>query len=244
MNRSAPLLLSVLLPVATPTLADVIGAKLGANYWGQSYDARARKNGEIIDLDSTFDIDTESDWQLYAAVEHPIPLLPNIQIQHTRSTTSGDGVLFGTIFDGIVFEGEVDGELDLTHTDATVYWELLDGPVSLDLGMSIRFFDAGVELINEAGRRGDLEIDDIVPMLYVAGNTSIPGLDLTIRVDGNYISFDGDKVFDIKGGVAWEPLPLLGVELGYRYMDLDYQVGGGLLEATAQGPYLGMYLDF
>ena len=230
--------------LACPTQADVLGAKVGVNYWAQSYEARVSKGGGKIDLDSSFDIDDENDFQVYVALEHPIPLIPNLLAQHTKSSTGGDGVITATIFDRQELEGGVAGKLDMTHRDVTAYYELLDNQIAFDLGLSIRVFDGSVLLVDEDGDQGELELDDVVPLVYFAGRFDLPATNWHVQADGNYISFDGDKVIDVKAALGWESVLGFGAELGYRYMDIDYNLGGGLLEATGEGPYLGIYWDF
>jgi outer membrane protein len=237
-------LIPLIATCSLPVTADILGGEVGVNYWHQSYDARVRLGGEHIDLDSTFDIDNESDYQVYVALEHPIPLIPNLLLQHTKVDTRGTGVLDIDILGPIGIEENVTGTLELTHTDATVYWEILDNQVSLDLGASIRVFDGGVVLTAENGNSADLELDDVVPMLYGSVRFDLPFSGWHLQADGNWIAFDGDKVFDAKAAVAWE-FPLgVGAELGYRYMDIDYKVSGGQLDALTDGVYLGLYWDF
>jgi len=36
----------------------------------------------------------------------------------------------------------------------------------------------------------------------------------------------------------------LGLEMGYRYMELDYAVGSGILESTTEGLYGGVFWQF
>ena len=52
-----------------------------------------RKGGEFFDFDAAFELGDDTDYQAYVAIEQPIPLIPNILVQHTQSRTGGDGEL-------------------------------------------------------------------------------------------------------------------------------------------------------
>ena len=76
------------------TLGQISKVEIGANYWDQAFEARARKGGDFIDLDSTFDIADQQDWQVYLNLEHDGPRwLPNLHLQHSLIETAGDGVV-------------------------------------------------------------------------------------------------------------------------------------------------------
>jgi len=136
----------IILPLSA--VAEVTINELSLFAWQQDIDARASRGGDIIDIDSSFDIDQTTDYQISLGLDLPWRWLPNLTIQHTASQTNGDGVISATIFDKIVLEGEVDGKLQLDHTDATVRWPMLESTIEVDLGYSIRVFNAAVELTN------------------------------------------------------------------------------------------------
>ena len=239
----ATLALSVQLP-AQQAAADVLGGTIGINLWAQEYDARARDGGDFIDFDSSFDVDDETDYQVFASFEHPIPLIPNILVQHTQSSTSGVGVIGSTIFDGVELEGEVTGDLDLTHTDATLYYEILDNWLNLDIGLTARKFDASVELTAEDGTTATADADDVLPLAYVRAQFDLPFTGWKVRATGNYVKYDGDSVADLSGAVGYEFFAGLEVELGYRIFDIDYSDGEELVDAEVRGLYGGIVWDF
>src|SRR5690606_33546216 len=78
-----------------------------------------------------------------------------------------------TPFDGV--SGVVDVDLDLTHTDLILYYELLDNIVSLDVGLNVKFFDGQLNIHERGGNNSSrTDIDDILPLLYVAPSASLP----------------------------------------------------------------------
>ena len=72
---------------------------------------------------------------------------------------------------------QVDSDLDLSHTDATLYWGLpLPVPyVDINLGLTARMF--GGEAIVEGqitGRREEVELDFTLPMGFVEAQVGTP----------------------------------------------------------------------
>jgi hypothetical protein len=69
---------------------------------------RERPAGSIgrtdIDLDSTLNLDQESNGFAYIAIEHPIPVLPNLRVQHSEMNWTGSAlVTAGTDLNGTPF---------------------------------------------------------------------------------------------------------------------------------------------
>lgn len=231
--------------LAAPLLqADVLGGSIGGNLWLQSFDAQAQDGGDVVDYNAAFDVDDEVDYHLYASFEHPLPLLPNILLQHTRATTNGTGVLGSTFFDGVTLEGEVTGELELTHTDFTAYYEVLDNWLNLDIGLTARKFDANATLAGEDGTQARASTDDILPMLYTKAQFDLPFTGWKFKAGGNYINYGGDTVYDLSGAVGWEVIAGLELELGYRQLSIDYSDDDELLDAEVKGIYGGILWDF
>lgn len=246
MARQPGALFLLLLTVAftLPANADVLGGSVGASLWVQGFDARGRDGGDTIDFDADFDIDDESDFMVYAALEHPIPIIPNILLQHTGAETDGRGFIALTEFDGVQFEGEVNGEIQLTHSDATLYYEILDNWVSLDVGATARRYDASVVLTDDRGNRAEEDVDEVLPLLYGAVQFDLPFTGWQVKGQVQYVDWDDSTLTDARAAIAWEAAIGLGVELGYRFMDIDYESGDEELEATIEGFYGGLFWDF
>jgi hypothetical protein len=65
-----------------PVIADVLGVSVGGGSW------QASPEGDIgrtdINLESTLNLDEENNQFVFVAIEHPIPILPNIRLQHSE----------------------------------------------------------------------------------------------------------------------------------------------------------------
>src|SRR5690606_18764663 len=104
--------------------------------------------------------------------EHPVPYLPNIRLGQTNLTHDGFGVLhfLGTDY---AFRGTI----DLSHTDVTGYYEVLDNIVSLDLGLTARIFDGEIKTDFIAST---IPLDSVYALLYANVQVDIPATGLAL----------------------------------------------------------------
>ncbi|GAA6166459.1 TIGR04219 family outer membrane beta-barrel protein [Sessilibacter corallicola] len=219
------LLISALgLAALSPVLhADTLGIYAGVGSWNPEYSGDIGRSGLDIE-DLGFDDDDYS--FAYIALEHPIPILPNIKLQRTEMDTDEVATLTETFeFDDITFDVNetVATELDLTHTDAIFYYEVLDNVVSLDLGLNIRTFDGEATVAGETTGVESIDIDASVPMGYAKIQFDLPFTGFYVGADANYVTFEGSTLsdFTVKGGYAYESVIDLGVEVGYRSINLE-----------------------
>ncbi len=139
--------------------------------------------------------------------------------------------IFGSpiTFEGKTFNGAIDSTVDFTHTDGTMYWELLDNVVSLDLGITARVFD-GELTIQNASQTSSIKIDAGLPLLYGAVQADLPLTGFYAGAELNHFSLSGSSVQDAAVKIGWESDLGLGVEAGYRTLrfsldDLDDAYG-------------------
>ena len=128
---------------ATPLLAtaDIAGLYAGTGVWQSS--PTGTLGNTSISLENTLNFDEENSNYFFIALEHPIPLLPNLRLTRTDLEWAGQGVVSaGTSLDEVVFPSDqaVAADLDLSHTEVTFYYEILDNIVDLDLGLTARLF--------------------------------------------------------------------------------------------------------
>ena len=128
--------------------ADIVGLTIGGGSWQASPEGSIGRSD--IDLESTLNLDEQNNQFVFVALEHPVPLLPNIRLQHSEMDWTGSAlVTAGTDLNGnpFVSDEQVEVSLDLSHTDATLYYEVLDNVVDLDLGITARAFDGEASLV-------------------------------------------------------------------------------------------------
>ncbi len=165
--------------------ATLLGAKVGADAWFTDAKVNNVNNGD----------DTAA--SLYVAVEHFIPLVPNLRIRYNDIDTGS--VAFG-------------------QTDYTAYYEILDNDaVAFDIGLTVSKFNAG-KFEGES-------FSEWQPSLYGNVEVGIPMTPVSVFGDLNFGSYDSTSTVDGQAGVKWT-LPLIAADLnlraGYRVMDYDF----------------------
>ena len=228
----------------TAVQADIIGFTAGAEFWQGSAEGRAGNRG----VSQALNFDDDSRRALYAAFEHPLPLLPNIAVRQQWSEHVGNTVLVGnSALAGTSFPAQsaIRNQLTVDYTDATLYYELLDNPVlSLDLGVTTRWLRSETTW-NTTSRK----VTTPVPMLHAKGHVNILGTQTSIFFDGNYGDYSDNTVYDARVGLAYQFVDLpafnLFLKLGLQRLDLDLNNEDGMdLHSTQDGVFAAFELDF
>lgn len=241
---AAAITLAAFAPAAAQ--ADFLGFVVGAYHWQQEWNGTARNQAEVnLRDDLNYSDDTGN--VFYVAFEHPIPLLPNIKLQQSEIEISGRADGFS--YSGLAFPAGAKTTTDLSHTDATLYYELLDNIVSLDLGLTARRFDGSFTASGSTGfipspSLYKTDIDDTVPLVYASFRADLPLTGLHATFEGNGIKFEGDQIFDYTAKIAYESSLGLGAELGIRDMDIQYDNGRDDIDITVDGAFLGVFYHF
>lgn len=234
------------LALSSTAAADVLGFRLGAYKWQADLEGTVRAGSERVSIQRDLGFDDDNFTVIYAAFEHPLPLLPNVAVARTdldTSATARPGKAFD--FDGQLFTpfDRINTNLDLSHTDVTLYYELLDNWVSLDAGLTIRRFDEGVSLA-ATGRNASLDLDETLPMLYLAARVDLPFSGLYAGVEANAVRYSDNELFDYRAHLGYVTHFGLGLELGLRSFDLTYDDGDDEADVTIEGAYGSLLYRF
>jgi outer membrane protein len=246
------IILAMLCAGASPLAwSDVLGLQAGVGQWYINLDGDVGQNGSTTTL-SDLGFKNETSNVLWVALEHPIPLIPNIKVMHSsisaieKSTTTQRFTI-----GGIQFDAEIDvlTDMDLSHTDATFYYELLDNWVTFDIGITARHMEGFVEVQNEFPVTARAELEGVLPMGYVNLQLDFPGSGFSIGATGNAISYRGDKLVDVSGriGYTFEVTPLMdiGVNVGYRsFRILAEEFDELYADATISGSFAEVIVRF
>jgi outer membrane protein len=210
--------LVALLPL-TGFTATILGFQAGTGIWSQTPSGTINST-----IGSATLTETEKDENYaYFSLEHPVPLLPNFKYATTAVTAAGSGI--NTVF-------------DLDQTDATLYYEILDNAVSLDIGVTARKIDG----IFTTGGLSET-FSETVPMIYAAAEISLPaGFALVGEI--NTISSGDDKVTDIIAKLTYTTDFNLGVEVGTRKQTYDVSVDTIQADIEFSGLFAGVYFKF
>jgi len=216
------LLLSALIALLPLTgfAATVLGFQAGTGIWSQTPSGSI--NSTIIGSDTLTETEKDENYT-YFSIEHAIPILPNFKYATTAVAATGN--IPGTV-------------LDLDQTDATLYYEILDNAVSLDIGVTARKIEGifTVGLSNET-------FSETVPMLYAAAEISLPvGFALVGEI--NTISSGDDKITDITAKLTYTTDFNLGIEVGARKQTYDVNIDTIQADIEISGLFAGVYFKF
>lgn len=172
----------------------------------------------------------------YAAIEHPVPLLPNIRMQYNELETKG-GATLGSV--------RASSTTKLNHTDLVAYYEILDNWISFDLGLGLRRYDGASEVVLGGSLISEDDFDSYTPTLYVDAAFDLPFTGFSVGGNFQGGSFDDTEFteFSVRVTYMYDAIPDVGVELGYKEHSLS-RVKGLDIDADFTGPYLALKLAF
>ena len=216
--------------------ADVLGLGAQVGYWDSELSGDVATNGGSVDVKDELNLDGESSNQLSLYLEHPVPLLPNVRVAYINIDQSARGSL-NSNFDNIP-AGTVRSDLELEQLDLTLYYEVLDNWVNLDLGLTARDFSG--ELLVQSSRT---TADAVVPMGYLAARFDLPFSGVSVGIEGNAIAYSGDSLHDFNVYGQYQ-LSLLQLRAGYRQMAVDYEDGDDRFDVKIDGPFVSAGVVF
>lgn len=236
----------------------VLGLYAGAQYWNIEPEGQF---GSAADDQESFNFDDAGNASYYVALEHFVPIIPNIKLRHNQmEDLSGSGEISGSFtFAGQTYQADsqMSVNADLSNTDYIMYYELFDnGLFSFDFGLNVKHIDGMITVIGEpaSGQAGDSttsteDFSGYVPMGYLAAEVALPGTGLSVYADGSLLSISDHTLSDYQVGLAYEFVDNLAVDMsakvGFRsfalelddlediYSDLDFK-----------GAYAGLEIHF
>lgn len=228
--------------LATSINADFIGFEAGAAFWNASATGDVQyKSGTKFDLADNLGLDDNTGANfLWAVVEHPVPIIPNLKIEKSSfsvdSKTLSAGSFAGT---SNVAVGQK-SELILDQTDFKIYYELLDNWVNIDAGINIKVIDGSVTLGSTTE-----DISASIPMLYAKGKIQLPFSGFALEADVSTISFSGSSFTDAKAAILYETSYGLGATIGYKKESLNLDdISDYNAEISISGMYAGVFYHF
>ena len=227
--------------------ADILSFAIGGGVWNETPTGNIIKpSGAVtptVDVENQLFWKEESQGYIYATLEHPVPILPNVRLMYTKLDHAGSGATSFT-FDNENFSGNVANEFSVEQTDILAYYEILDNVVSLDLGLNIRLLDLTYQINDDAGTSTSGTVSAPVPMLYgLIGGSPWPGL--LLSAEGNYMSISGSTISDFSAKIAYTTDFFVGIEAGYRVQTIELDdVDDTNANLDFKGPFIGAYLKF
>lgn len=239
--------------LAAPSLASadtILGLYAGVSQWYISLEGEVSSGGTPLNLDE-LGVKDETGTVMWMNFEHPIPLIPNLRVARSAIEAHARSVVNREFrFGQARFSANVDvyTDMDLSHTDATLYYEILDNWLSLDVGVTGRLFDGYAEVRSEV-EEGRARLKGVIPMLYLNAQFNLPFTGWNVAAFGNAASYQGDHIADGAAKIGYEfaltPLLDVGVNVGYRVMSLNTDGMDDLFaDATLSGAYAELQVHF
>jgi outer membrane protein len=232
----------------------LLGLYLGVDGW------RSDNSGSFAQNDNlqNFNYDDETFISYYAALEHPVPLVPNFKFKYTELELNGSTTLDDTFSFGdadYVVGTQVGTVSDLSHIDYILYYEIFDNDlVSIDLGLNAKQFDGDIVVTGTSQNGGPasterVDFSGFVPLVYGRAEVGLPLTGLSVFFEGSMLAIDDSKVQDYQVGIAYALLDNLAVDLdvkaGYRSMTLELDdVDDIYTDIDASGPFAGIQVHF
>lgn len=237
---------AVTLCVAPMAHADrLLGLFAGAGSWSTDYSGEA---GDPSISMSDLGVKSNTNNFYYVALEHPIPLIPNIRLAHTSITNDQTAVVSKTFtINGTNFTANdtIASKFDLSHTDATFYYQILDNWINLDVGLTARKFN-GFVAANGTSVSEKASVDQTLPLLYGKLQFDLPFSGLSVGAEGNYVGFKKDKLTDVTMKVSYlfDSVVDVGLEGGYRTMNLKVDESDLTGDLKFKGSYVAVIAHF
>ncbi len=237
----------ILAALASPvTHADtVFGLYAGAARWNAAVSGDFRSD-DAVDIDTgLLGLDDTDSNVFHLAIEHGIPFMPNVRLRHTDLAWTETSTLAVPVdFEGGSFSGDVTTDVDFSHLDGTMYYEVLDNVVSLDLGITARVFD-GVISLRDASGEESLDLDAGVPLLYGNLQFDLPLTGLYVGAETNVFTLSGNTLQDSVLRIGYEGSLGFGAEAGYRRLTLDLDDLQGVYSSLeSKGAYVAGTFHF
>ena len=248
-------ILALALPIAlatTTACADMLGARLGVNYWDFDINGKARYQStnpaDDIDVNNDLGYNNDTLTSFYAILEHPAPLIPNIKVVGTSIDSDANGTLSSNFSWGntvFTINEDVQSAVQLDQIDVALYWRILDNVANLDIGINAKYLDMDATITGATSGSDTASASGLVPMLYAGVGIDLPLTGLGVSADGAYIGFEGSKFYDFTLRATYDSPWFLGVEAGYRKLKLDLDdFDNSYADIEFDGPYLGAYVHF
>lgn len=246
---AASLVLASVGSVGTAQADVIFGVYGGAQYWDTEVEGGF---GSSTDQ-QRFAFNDENQNSFYIAVEHPIPLIPNVMLRQSDLITSGATTLTSEFeFNGQTYTANtnLNADLDLSHTDYTLYYEIFDNDLlSIDLGVTGKRFDGFAQVRAEDGSVNSLDLSGWVPTAYGHVRVGIPATAVTLYAKGNFLAIDDSSLRDVEAGIEYRVIENLAVDvnvqLAYRDATLELEDVDSLYsDLSFKGPYLGVEIHF
>lgn len=237
--------------LASSVMADFTRVEMGAGAWMQTPKGTATYTESGANGLYTSGEKEETSPYIWAAIKHPIPVLPNLRLEYISLKDSGRAS--GQFKDFTITSASTTLSYDMKQYDIIPYYNILDNTawITLDLGLDIKIIDASYRAASSAPFAGYSDsVIFPVPLLYARARVQIPRTDIGLEADIKYISTGSSTVYDARAKVDYTlgffPVIKPALEIGYRVQKIDINEDevDAKLDIDFSGVYAGLMLRF
>ena len=219
------------LVAAQPAKADILFGVYGeAQYWFADTSGGYGASESL----TYYNFDDDSQLRLSVALQHSVPLIPNIRIEtQNMKTTSWP-------------PNGASSELDLSHDSAILYYTFLDNSlVRFHAGVAAKRFNGYVS--DAVGNSWNLS--ETIPTAYGLIGVGLPFTGLSAYARGHALAIDSSSLQDVEVALQYQFFDTLlldgSIQVGYRYFNLELDNVAGLYsDVEFKGPFVGLQLHF
>jgi len=253
--RKLSLLAATLIAFSPLTQADTVGFEVGGYLWMPDYSGQialdeGAQQGTTLDLEDDLGFTDDNNNVLWIALEHPVPVLPNLKLVSTDLDLSASSLLTRTVnFGGSTFlaNENVSTRMDFSSIELTLYYELLDNWINLDAGVTLRQYNGRVS-INTSPSGSNIseneKLDFVLPMGYLKGRVDLPLTGLFVDAQINIVSLSGNTVSDAEFSLGYETEVGFGAKAGYRTFSIDIDENDIVADLDFKGAYVSLFFHF
>lgn len=195
--------------------------------------------------------------RLSLSLNHFIPLVPNVMLEKQSLSTGGqlspnqNFIIGGVDFTDPMLEDAslLHSNLNLDHDSLTLYYRLFDNSlIQFYFGATAKRFSGSLDI-----QSNDLvhfqKIDYTVPMGYLRLTAGLPFTGLSVRAQGQPISFGSHDAYDIEVALRYELFDAVALQgviaAGYRSFNLQIEDKGQFYtDLEMKGPFINFSLHF
>ncbi len=219
----------ITLVLSSNVAAELIGVNIGTNHWSPELSGSFNSQDSApISLNKDLSQKDHSSTSFSVTLEHQVKSLPNIRLKRNNLNSNSLSNISNTVtFDNTPYTGHINSNLDLSHNELTLYYQLLDSWVYLDLGLDLRVFDGKVS-ISDSTNTSSISVDKTVPLLYLSARVDLPfrgfyvGANIQLGAETEYLGLSGDSTSqDSTLMLGYQHKSGLGVEGGLKSFNIS-----------------------
>jgi outer membrane protein len=229
----------------------LLGLYAGAQGWNMETTGGFSADGS----DVSFNFEEETKTSFYFALEHFIPLVPNVKLQHTGLDTYGEVNLNTNFtFGGELFamNTDVTSDVTLTSTDIILYYEFFDNDlISFDFGINAKYLDGElfVTAKDDPSLTAREKFSGPVPMLYSRLAVGLPLTGFGAYVEGSYLSIGDHSLSDFQAAITYSLMDNLAIDatlqVGFRAITLEVDdLDNIYTDLEFKGAFAGLEVHF